>query len=191
MVRRILRYVSPKPWGSLAAIGHAHSANLQEIATRLWDDSAPAKSRFTVGGEVLWVPAVLNHRGELRLRTPINNEEPVLWVAQRAPPEHAKKAALTVDLTNQLRSFTGPRMLYLYDNRFWFRFDKEWIGEGLSVYEVLERGCVEIRPESQQFLPQVVWVREGKKDTILGQYAPMWRGVPWIQTVCMRTLTAL
>ncbi|GJE87085.1 tRNA lysidine(34) synthetase TilS [Phanerochaete sordida] len=192
IVRRILRYVSPKPWGTLAAVAHGDLAKHDAIVRRLWSDDAVPATQYAGGADVLWTPATLNYRGELRQRVPKDSKEPALWVVQRAPPMRSALPALTVDLTEQLRAFEGPRMLYLYDNRFWFRFDKEWAGEGISVAEVLKQGRVEIRPEAQQYhLPQVVWVREGKDDMLLGRYAPTWHSVPWIQTLCIRVLTIL
>ena len=107
-------------------------------------------------------------------------------------PMRRELPALTVDLTEQLRTFEGPRMLYLYDNRFWFRFDKELAGEGVRLATVLKKGRVVIRPEAKEFhLPQVVWVREGKDDQVLGQYAPTWKSIPWVETLCIRVLTML
>ncbi|EKM55292.1 uncharacterized protein PHACADRAFT_184105 [Phanerochaete carnosa HHB-10118-sp] len=192
MIRRILRYVSPKPWGTLAAIGHADRAKLERINEKLWEDPDPIKSQFSLGSEVLWTPAVLNRCRKLKLRAPKNSEEPVFWLIQRAPPTPADEAKLTVDLTAVLRDSMDQRIPYLYDNRFLLTFDMEWTGKSLLMSKVLKRGRVEIRPVPQQFyLPQVVWVRKGEEDRILGRYNRDWGGVPWIRARCVRVLTFL
>jgi tRNA(Ile)-lysidine synthase len=205
MIRRVLRYVSPKPWGSLSAIGHAKESNIQMILSFLRQPQGPMpqdvefqspmvwKQRpFTLGGEVLWTPATITNKGEVKFRIPNQSDVMEVWIAHRAPPSAWTAESLKVDMVPVLSQTKEEYATYLYDNRFLMKVDKAaWEAHG---------GKLLVVPASRWILPQVVCQRDGKEDEILGQYQSerkrttgemTWIGVPWIEVSCIRTLSML
>lgn len=207
IVRRILRYVSPKPWGSLAAIAHARQSNLQEIAARIWDDSNLPRTAFSQGGEVLWRPLAQTVRGRIGLYPPKDKSEGLLWLAQRAPPSGRSSDSTVRDVTNDIRNAVAQgQTTYttLYDNRFLVEFGKTSVG--MPLIPAWDEGKVVIRSSKSFMLPEVVLQRPEQEDEVLGLYttpkslavrqpahgiAAVWRSRAGIESSCIRTLAML
>lgn len=196
IVRRILRYVSPKPWGSISAIGNAKTSSHEIMTSRLWDRSRLDMSQFSVGGKVQWQAVTLGRAGELKLRYPQKSEK-FYWLAYRSRPPSSEKHEVVI--TSQLAA-ARQTWSWLFDNRFLLTFDPtlDEPTSGPSLSKVLKEGDIAVRPTTSLFLPRVVLLREGKKDLVLAEYRaplsspnPPWRGVPWVKASFVRTLSML
>lgn len=138
IVRRILRYVSPKPWGSLASIAHARRSKIDAIIAKLWDSDP---TTFSLGAEVLWQPVVfpkgtVEPKGPYKLRH-VDPEEPFFWLVERAPPTAAEKSAQMIVSERTLRGQEEGVRHYLFDNRFDLAFDLSW-GKIVWTTEILK-----------------------------------------------------
>jgi tRNA(Ile)-lysidine synthase len=131
MILRILRYISPQPWGSARAQARRSRLRIDKIVERVWHPS-PLTARgmrpFASGSGVLWFPVLVDPSRNAanclavggRIKRPnvddiLSNEAVfgrgiVGWIASRQPPlTHAKQAALglkdtlNVDITETLR----------------------------------------------------------------------------------------
>ncbi|KAH9005313.1 PP-loop family-domain-containing protein [Lactarius hatsudake] len=90
MVLRILRYISPHPWGSTRAQANRRTERLQHIIERVWDPDpvSGARAGFGAGANVLWTPFRISQDGKLKHRQPRSGER-FGWLASRAlPPRH-------------------------------------------------------------------------------------------------------
>ncbi|KAG8848141.1 hypothetical protein FRB91_011139 [Serendipita sp. 411] len=138
VVLRILRYVSPFPWGSPDAEAHRQLASLTQITNALWPyetqaeldrflqlDLAKPRRRFAAGGLVLWQPTptlgipitqrtsqiVAKNSAMVASRTSFG------WLAQRQPPYNRKYRdhspnEITIDITAQLFSRKPFRLVW-------------------------------------------------------------------------------
>ncbi|KIP12362.1 hypothetical protein PHLGIDRAFT_331780 [Phlebiopsis gigantea 11061_1 CR5-6] len=208
IARRIMRYVSPQPWASLAAIGHARVASSQALVSLLWDNSRTLHSlrTFTSGGCVMWQAISLGRDGEIKYRLP-EPHEPLLWLGQRAPPPAGKVYNLHFNVTERLQAALQrgqPKFTCCYDNRFSISIHldaRQYVKVKNMVWslpEMLEKGKIIIRPKATLYLPEVVWERNGEEDCLLGYYRPtkkprslQWTGVPWVAAYFARPLSML
>ena len=133
MVIRVLRFVSPHPWGSRTAEGFRRSAGLDRIVTSLFGNASnvPSKRRlaFSAGSHVLWTPVYVGPGGQLRHAKPVSGTEGWTkgWLASRSPPYKSANGlpGLEIDVTSSIpdeKPFTEPIEI-LYDNRFILSFD--------------------------------------------------------------------
>jgi tRNA(Ile)-lysidine synthase len=134
MILRILRYISPEPWGSLPAQAGRRLESLQRITKRVftpWCELPPAEqAALTAGAQVVWRPVRIGTDGRLRhfedTQVPVRSNERVGWLASRAPPEKHVALHLRVDVTSELLDVLGKRaenpLEYLWDCRFVVRF---------------------------------------------------------------------
>ncbi|THG94364.1 hypothetical protein EW145_g8153, partial [Phellinidium pouzarii] len=144
MVRRILRFVSPFPWGSPRAEAGRRTASLQRIVDTLWNSfehtplsrtQIKISGRFVAGAGVLWTPVNINSDGRLQFSTKV---EPggEAWFASRQPPDRypradteglsgaSKQDPLKVNITPAIFSSLQKNMdvvEILYDCRFLLR----------------------------------------------------------------------
>ncbi|CAG7852165.1 SubName: Full=Uncharacterized protein {ECO:0000313/EMBL:CCA72084.1} [Serendipita indica DSM 11827] len=155
VVSRILRYVSPHPWGSPQAEAGRDRAKLRRIADAIWpyrDEAeeetfwkanlAGTRRKFSGGGFVLWHPTpwtsvtkvlsqgyVADTRG---LDSIIRYDEAFGWLAQRQPTH--KFCPATVDITEKLESREPFSVLW----------DCRWLLEFSS-------NAIDVLQHSQQF----------------------------------------
>lgn len=189
IVRRLLRYCSAKPWGSLAAIADGRNHRLLGIPDKM---QAENLVQFSSGGQVLWTPATLVKRDDIRFRLPRpkTREDELVWILQRAKPFAERAPEATVDLTPVLSEEKGRYATYLWDNRFLFMIDKS----GME-----SNGRLMVKPADRFFLPQITIEHDGRDDEVVGEYklgkrlnaSPSWVGVPWIRVKSIRTLSML
>lgn len=162
LVLRVLRLVSPYPWGSPRAEAHRNSRNLQQAAGRLWDQHT-RPSPFTVGGGVLWTPVTVLSDGTHRLRLPRpDNSEQMGWLASRLPPlaknQHPSVTVqgLDKDITEELlQAIDGTSSTYeiLWDCRFRVVF---CLRKTRELIETFGKGTrIIITSEGKWFLPQL------------------------------------
>ena len=116
MILRLLRYVSPNPWGCVSAEAHRRTQSLNGIAARIFwstDPSGPPKgttqssapgtsdkrvlSTFSAGSDVAWTPSTSTVRpdGSIRIRryqppaqssSPESSSAITGWLIHRLPP---------------------------------------------------------------------------------------------------------
>ena len=128
IVIRILRFVSPNPWGSHTAEAFRKSAGLDRIVASLFDRSLAKTSKkrlaFSAGSLVHWTPVYINPDGQLKrtmpnLRTDGWTEG---WLASRSPPYKSTNdpSGSDIDITSLVldKKPSENRVEVLYDNRF-------------------------------------------------------------------------
>lgn len=98
MIMRIMRYVSPQPWGSIRADVNRRVSSIRRIVDMIWaPDPHSADTRHrAVGSGVLWTPAIIhsNSTGKETIRIPKEKISDVKlgagdrfgWLASRQPP---------------------------------------------------------------------------------------------------------
>ncbi|QRV87943.1 hypothetical protein RhiJN_15961 [Ceratobasidium sp. AG-Ba] len=135
LIHRILRYVSPHPWGSPESEAGRRSESIERIAQHAFRSTENIQP-FTAGAQVLWTPVAIRPDGSIRRRTDKLNQG---WLASRQPPLARAKSALTVE--------ASPGTELLWDNRFLVRIPAR------------ENQCrVLIKPQGRLVLPEIVKV---------------------------------
>ncbi|KAH8117042.1 PP-loop family-domain-containing protein, partial [Phellopilus nigrolimitatus] len=86
MVRRILRYVSPFPWGSPRGEAGRRTSSLQRISDHIWQAAGRPRTKLVAGGGVLWTPMSITRDGTMKLRSGAGSSGEVGWLAARQPP---------------------------------------------------------------------------------------------------------
>ncbi|KAI5120483.1 hypothetical protein M0805_006503 [Coniferiporia weirii] len=95
MVRRILRCVSPFPWGSPHAEAGRRTASLQRIVDTLWGTTGNVlgkgtqgrpRGKLVAGAGVLWTPSTIDTSGRLRFSAVTGPGGEAAWLASRQPP---------------------------------------------------------------------------------------------------------
>jgi tRNA(Ile)-lysidine synthase len=169
MVLRVLRYISPHPWGSTRAQAGRRRASLLRIVQRVWDPdpASEARTRFEAGANVLWTPLRISRDGRLKYERPRQGER-FGWLASRAPPPRPSERGLDRDISTELLP-PRRRAEVLYDNRFIIKFRLEAVPLGDPVMSsVIEgSGKVMLVLEGRWLWPQVVWRREGEDDVVI------------------------
>lgn len=172
MVLRILRYISPHPWGSTRAQAGRRRERLQRIVERVWDPNPASKTRarFEAGANVLWTPFRICVDGKLKQEQPRPGER-FGWLASRAPPPRPCQLELDRDISAQLAASPTQSAEVLYDNRFRVTFRLGEIPVGDPVVASVEEGSgrVLIVPGGKWLWPKVIWRREGREDVTLAQ----------------------
>ena len=143
---RILRFVSPHPWGSHAAEGFRKSDSLDRIIFAVFNNvsngNSTGRTAFSAGSHVLWTPVYVRPDGQIKHMKPISAADGWTegWLASRLPPYMTASGALELesDITSLIvdkRSSADP-IEVLYDNRFELTFHPQEIPG-----EVFERLC--------------------------------------------------
>jgi tRNA(Ile)-lysidine synthase len=171
IVLRILRYISPHPWGSTRAQAGRRHESLQRIVQRVWDPDPASETRksFEAGANVLWTPFRICQDGRLKYRQPRQGER-FGWLASRAPPPRPCKQDLDRDISTELLSPAGRRRTeVLFDNRFLMLFRLEAVPPDDPVMaSVIEgSGRVILVLGGRWLWPQVVWRRKDKDDVVV------------------------
>ncbi|KAG9119371.1 hypothetical protein FRC07_005624 [Ceratobasidium sp. 392] len=156
LIHRILRYVSPHPWGSPESEAGRRSKSVERIAQRVLHSNTESKAiqPFAAGAQVLWTPVAVRPDGTIR-RWAHGQEGAVQgWLASRQPPLAAAARALTMEVEV---SSTGTEVLW--DNRFVIRVHAQETKNGLRR--------ILIRPKGGLVLPEVIAVDEnGVKEQV-------------------------
>ncbi|KAI0063391.1 hypothetical protein BV25DRAFT_1824493 [Artomyces pyxidatus] len=180
MVLRILRCVSPVPWGSMLSQGGRRTASLVRVVERLWDSDPNSLERkaFEAGGRVLWTPMRICANGRLKYLTPRPGER-FGWIASRAPPEHWRHFELRFDLTDTLRRALSRAQQemravdeeILYDHRFLLRLRLQDQEDVVCQALLSGQGRVIVEAETRWFWPRVTLQRPGLDDIVLARVA--------------------
>lgn len=214
MVRRILRYASPRGWGDPRAVINGNGDALEHLVRLIWEEPGE-RQRFSLGGRVSWQPAIIRSDGGIRMHRPIEPGEGAAWLVTRDPPWSPSRNAndnepknLTQDCTRGIiQALLGrdSARYQLYDNRFCVRFQLDQIPREVteSLSDSTLNGGIIIKADSPWHLPRVLWHRDGEVDQILAEYR--WRewdwkvdakpiatiSVPWIHMSFIRSLEAV
>jgi hypothetical protein len=135
VVIQILRFVSPRPWGSHTAEGFRKSDSLGRIVSCVFDEASGASNdaskgrvAFSAGSHVLWTPVYVRPDNQIKHVQPISGMDGWTegWIASRSPPYRTAGGPieLEVDVTSLIlnqRPSTDP-VEFLYDNRFLLTF---------------------------------------------------------------------
>ncbi|KAG8732963.1 hypothetical protein FRC11_009730, partial [Ceratobasidium sp. 423] len=130
LVHRILRYVSPHPWGTPESEAHRRRTSIERIVQRVLHKDEKQTS-FCAGAQVLWSPVWVRLDGNIRRRA---GEESCGrakgWLASRQPP------------STSLEQKVHPGETIVWDNRFFIR--------------VPDSPDLVVRPHGRFVLPQLV-----------------------------------
>ncbi|KDN38182.1 hypothetical protein RSAG8_09685, partial [Rhizoctonia solani AG-8 WAC10335] len=141
LVHRVLRYVSPHPWGTPASEAHRRRTSIERVVQKVLheqdQDQAPL-ARFCAGAHVLWSPIWARPDGTIRTRRAGEQGGGRVkgWLASRQPPTGS----------TSLEQIVHPGETVVWDNRFLIR--------------VPDRPDLVVRPRGRFVLPQVV--RDGR-----------------------------
>ncbi|KAI9507362.1 hypothetical protein F5148DRAFT_1285277 [Russula earlei] len=173
MVLRILRYISPHPWGSTRAQAGRRTESLRRIIERVWDPSlaSETRSRFEAGANVLWTPLRICPDGRLRHERPTRGDR-FGWLASRSPI-HRSRPSSDRDISTEL-SPPRRRAEVMYDNRFLvtFRLEDVPTGDPVMISIIEGSGKVILAAGGRWLWPQVVWRRKGEDVVIACISAP-------------------
>ncbi|CUA69059.1 hypothetical protein RSOLAG22IIIB_03735 [Rhizoctonia solani] len=137
LVHRILRYVSPHPWGTPESEAHRRSTSIERIVQNVLREHEQTQaqdrlSSFCAGAHVLWSPIWVRPDGAIRIRRAGEQSGRRVrgWLASRQPP------------TSSLEQKAHPGETMVWDNRFLVRVPN----------------CPDlvVRPRGRFVLPQVV-----------------------------------
>lgn len=175
LVHRILRYVSPHPWGSPESEAGRRHSSIQQILQRVWTSAHNADSNthtglgsFTAGAHVLWTPVRLFPNGSFRLLSTPTLRPPSLdnrhmsrpaWLVSRQPPSAQALRTLIIDIDLDAGTRASGSLNVLWDNRFIIRLREE-LGSGRDGDRLV------IRPKGRLVLPKVVHVWEDGEETV-------------------------
>lgn len=197
MVMRILRYVSPQPWGSVRADGNRRKDSIQRLIESIWAPSGNTPPPFlVVGSGVIWRSAWV-YEGysdrPSRLLVPKSKDswikrrregDRLAWLASRQPPLEKRvrhnpdgsllEDPLHMDLTELLSKARHDArkvkhgLEVLYDCRFLIRFDIAKMPSEIGMSLSVGRSKVVVEARTRWFYPQVLWRRPGRDDEHLG-----------------------
>ena len=171
IVLRILRYISPLPWGSTRAQAGRRRESLQRIVQHVWDPDPASKkrTRFEGGANVLWTPLRICIDGRLKHEQPRFGER-FGWLVSRAPPPRPSKHEFDRDISTELFSPAGRRRAeILYDNRFLITFRLEAVppDDPVMASVVEGSGRIMLVLGGRWVWPQVVWRRKDEDDVVV------------------------
>lgn len=168
LVLRILRYISPRPWGSARAQAGRRTESLRRIVQRVWDPNPASKERirFEAGANVLWTPFRISRYGRLKHEQPRWGER-FGWLASRAPPPLVCRSDFNRDISTEL-SPQRRCVEVMYDNRFLitFRLDAIPPGDPIMTSVIEGYGRIILVFGGRWLWPQVVWRRKGEEDVM-------------------------
>lgn len=214
ITRRILNYISPHPWGSLAACCHRRTTALASIVSRLTYSKEEPKA-FCSGAGVQWVPllahfdkmgAVVRKLKLWRADDASDSKWRLVWRAQRQKPTrkivNSEDNPLVKNLTDELRTalLAGvPGCVdILWDCRFLLTFDVAAMPDQLKASVLNGRLDVEVRHESDFFYPHVQLLATTPTRGVIGSLVRVFPktgllvdSTPWIKIAWIRPLHQL
>ncbi|TDL24958.1 hypothetical protein BD410DRAFT_820155 [Rickenella mellea] len=171
MVIRILRYISPRPWGSPSAEAGRRSSSLGQIVERVWGLDGNETSLVS-GGGVVWSRVILDKNGGLKRRRPMLDRDRCGWLASRQP---TKPNALDIDITAELLSTWHERKTVeiLWDNRFLICVRPHRLSQRLvsSLIESPSSSSIYVEVDDHHYyLPRLVWRRGRNSSFTLAKF---------------------
>ena len=178
VILRILRFVSPNPWGSPRAEGGRRRHSLARIASYIWGTrSLPLGSRaptsFAAGSQVLWTPVIVLPNDTIRPRDQQSPPDGKLgWIATRQPPTRKSRRSAAsslrspclVDITHV---FAEPHITeVMFDCRFTLRFRPPF--PAVLTFPVNSSSQqILIVSHGRYFLPRILLRRANEPDTVI------------------------
>lgn len=189
LVLRVLRYVSPYPWGSMNADAGRRKVSISRMTEQLWErvNENIEIRPFTAGGGVLWSPVIM--RGEsFRIWPPVDNvqlleDETLGWIASRLPPLHRDKIKLLgipntleidatktmVDAYQEWRNGGPSTISILYDSRFLLKFELDKMPQKIIscfIDNPANKNRLMLLPRTRWFLPEIIIERNCIPETL-------------------------
>lgn len=173
LIERVLRYVSPDPWGSLRAQGFGRSSSIDRIMDNLQRPMTATTPAFVTGSHVLWQPGCYRN-GKFKKTPPAVGDVPA-WIASRQPP--AKK---NIGLSQQgtASESLGPRDItqlvaggmrrldsdsssqdvidILWDNRFRIRIRPSNVPKDIKAALDLPDASLALEADEKWYQPRLV-----------------------------------
>ena len=185
VVRRVLRYVSPHPWGHVSAEASGSRETFRAIADVIRSpfnsDSPP--SSFMKGAKVWWRPVYLHGTRAAFGFTLKKGYVPKLgWLAQRERQWSEERRnvvgapdPLVVDITHDLREGYAKSSSFsvLYDRRVFIRFDMKRCPPDLARSLLLPESFIHIVPVTPFSLPRVILQVGDSREIVLADFR--WR----------------
>jgi tRNA(Ile)-lysidine synthase len=212
VILRILRFVSPNPWGSPHAEGGRRRNSLFRIASKIWgtrslSSNSQTPTSFTAGSQVLWTPVIVLPNGTIRPRDQQSIPDCKLgWIATRQLPikisrrseEPSSIPPCQVDITHIFAEPRGTEVMF--DCRFILRFRPPFptvltFPVNSSSQQIL------IVSHGLYFLPRILFRRANEPDTVLWELREAYvnpfesmlvnGGVEWVEIQHARVFDAL
>ena len=173
IVLRVLRYVSPKPWGAPDSEGSRSSPRLRRISNYIWNSTKPRRT-FCAGSDVMWTPVFLRADGCKHLVL-ANDKEHTSgdrqgWLASRQPPirRTCVPSPCMQDISEFLIQDTESELLW--DNRFIITMRPRLLPPDI-LDSCKSEGSVMIVSHGRWLLPKIVWLRAKRDEVLLGGVA--------------------
>ncbi|KAL5489982.1 hypothetical protein ACEPAI_4815 [Sanghuangporus weigelae] len=192
IIRRVLRFVSPFPWGSPRAEAGRRKDSLQRISDTLTmsgegsreTGQTPSKS-FVAGGGVIWSPVRVTRNAVMKFSGKgysVSND--MAWLASRQPPIQRFRdtvvSPLELDITSSFLALSQDRSTeILYDCRFLITitprlFPPDILGEFRQITAERSRILKDqasvrllVIPHTRYFLPKIVLRRTDAQAEVL------------------------
>ena len=212
VILRILRFVSPNPWGSPRAEGGRRRHSLARIASYIWGTrgltfSSSLPNSFTAGSRVLWTPVIVLPNGVIRPRDQrcVPNGK-LAWIAARQPPtrnhRHSVASSLgspcLVDVTHLFAEPRGSEVMF--DCRFILRFRPPFPA-ALTFPVNSSSQQVLIISHGRYFLPRILLREANEPDIVLWELREdhvdpfgsmlVSRAIEWVEVQQARVINAL
>ncbi|KAF8509688.1 hypothetical protein JB92DRAFT_494046 [Gautieria morchelliformis] len=195
---RIIRFVSPRPWGAPGSEASRRSSSLRLISSKLWSSNSESQQTFCAGSEVIWRPVFLRADGHMRMdhdgNTPWCRQG---WLASRQPPIKRTQvlSPCVRDISALLAQETEAELLW--DNRYVLALRPRLLPTKI-LYSCRSGGSVMIIPHGRWLLPKIVWRHAKQKDIVLGGVGLDVRDMPtgclssaWVNFRWIRSLEAI
>ena len=185
LVRRILRHVSPQPWGHISAEAGGSCHALQEIIDTLQKprlDLHASPTSFTMGAKVWWRPVYLRgNKVGFGVGSREDSNVRLAWLAQRERPLAATRLdkigvtdVLSKDITHSLRHallYRETSYSFLYDCRVFVEFNVSACPSALvRAIRDDKTTSVLVLPSTQFYLPQIIQRTPGFPDEVLATF---------------------
>lgn len=195
IVYRILRFVSPFPWGSVASQAHRRTEAVDELISMIWDCPPPTHA-VTKGSLVQWTPVIVRANGKIKLGiTKALISQPgdrSGWLASRQPaytvPGLDKASDSVLDVTrivvDALRDGKDDHVEVLYDCRFLVRVFLEALPDDCRANLLAGEDSLRITPRAPYWLPHLIWRQYNRSDAALPQTSDsgpprtLWQSTP-------------
>ena len=193
VVLRILRFISPKPWGAPDSEALRRSSSLRLISSQLWCSTTKAKQPFCAGSEVVWRPVFLRADGCMRFAHHGHPLDKRGWLASRQPP--MKRTHVLSPCVLDISEFLvqdGESEL-MWDNRYVLTLRPSLLHSEIRD-SCRSGGSVVVVPHGKWLLPKIVWLRGKQSDSVLGgvvdvrkesvwSSSPQWVNFRWIRSL--------
>jgi len=186
IVFRILRYVSPHPWGSPLAEAKRQTFVIDKIVNKLWAEDRESSS-FTYGGMVQWTPVEVSRTEKALIgkhRSTSSANSILSWIARRQKPSrHVLDDALRVNISDKIRAALKSEengiVEILYDCRFLVRVRSNLLSAECQESLAIGASSISVVPSGPWLLPSLVQEDSSVRETIVSAPPPDWDTTEW------------